>query len=162
MDIYIVRHAIAEDGSPGMPDERRALTADGKRKMKEAAAGFARLKPDVQKIFASPLVRARQTAEIVATELEKEVAELKELSPGYAPASVVAKLQKMTDVQSIMLVGHEPNCSELASYLLSQKSNADLEFKKGAICIIRTDSLSAGAAILLAHYPPAALRAMKK
>ncbi len=84
------------------------------------------------------------------------------MSPGNAPAPVVAKLQKMADVKSVMLVGHEPNCSELASYLLSQKSDADLEFKKGPICSLHTDSLSAGGAVLLAHYPPAALGAMKK
>src|SRR6185436_6950664 len=67
MEIYIVRHAIAEDApSKGTGDAARALTEEGRQKMKEAAAGFAKLEFSIDKIFSSPLIRAKQTAEILA------------------------------------------------------------------------------------------------
>lgn len=162
MQIYIVRHGIAEDGSPGGMDEKRALTAEGKKKMKEAAAGFARLNPDIRRIFASPLVRARQTAEILAIGLKRKVEEMKELSPGYEPEAVVNRLRKFLELESVMLVGHQPNCSELASYMLSADAGIDIEFKKGAICQIHADELRRSSGILIAHYSPASLRTMNQ
>ena len=62
MEIYIVRHAIAEDApSKGTGDAARALTEEGRQKMKEAAAGFAKLKFSIDKIFSSPYVASRST-----------------------------------------------------------------------------------------------------
>jgi phosphohistidine phosphatase len=158
MNIYIVRHAIAEDiprSGPG--DAMRALTAEGRKKMKEAAAGFAKLDPVIDRIFTSPLVRARQTAEIIAKEIDHSIEEMKELAPGHSPSNVCAQLEKLED-DSVMVVGHEPNCSELANYLLG---DCRLEFKKGAICFIECDTPKAGTGILIWHLSPAALRSMK-
>src|SRR5215467_9906384 len=104
MNIYIVRHAIAEDlprSGPG--DAMRALTAEGRKKMKEAAAGFAQLDPVIDRIFTSPLVRARQTAEIIAKEIDHSIEEMKELAPGHRPSDVCAQLEKLDD-DSVMVV----------------------------------------------------------
>lgn len=162
MDIYIVRHGIAEDAARGMSDAKRALTAEGRKKMKEAAEGFAELQPEISRIYASPLVRAWQTAEILGFALKKDVEEMEELVPGSSPSDVVRCLQQLGEVESVMLVGHQPNCSELASYLLSSHGMVNVEFKKGAICHIQIDSLTAGAGSLLSHFPPSALRSMRK
>jgi phosphohistidine phosphatase len=160
MEIYIVRHGIAEDATRGMPDEKRALTPEGRKKMKDAAAGFAGLKPELNSIFASPLVRAWQTAEILASPLKLDVEEMLELAPGYSAGQVLQRLKRTTDLQSVMLVGHQPNCSELASHLLSNRGMVNVEFKKGAICLIQCESLTSGGGVLLAHYPPSALRSL--
>src|SRR5262245_43734150 len=109
MDIYIVRHGIAEEGSRGMSDEKRALTSEGRKKMKEAAGGFAKLGLGVERVFSSPLVRARQTAEILAAPLQRAVEEMSELSPGYGPSDVLRALQHFSGLKSVMLVGHQPN-----------------------------------------------------
>jgi len=161
MDIYIVRHGIAEEATRGMSDEKRALTSEGRKKMKEAAAGFANLELGVSRVFASPLVRAQQTAEILAAPLKLKVEEMPELAPGHSPSEVLRALQEHRSVKGVMLVGHQPNCSDLTSYLLGGNSIVNVEFKKGAICVIYSENLSAGDGILLAHYPPSALRSLE-
>ncbi|HEY4492852.1 MAG TPA: phosphohistidine phosphatase SixA [Acidobacteriota bacterium] len=159
MDIYIIRHAIAEDKG-GKADEVRALTEEGKEKMKEAAKGFARLAPEIDIIFSSPLVRARQTAEIVNSLLKTKVEEMKELSPEFDPEQVCARLGSIKKANSVALVGHEPNCSELMSYLLHGSSGLMIEFKKGGISLLQSDDLSAGSGILILHLSAKALRLM--
>ena len=162
MNIYIVRHAIAEEKSSSGNDAARVLASEGKRKMKEAALGFARLEPEIEKIFSSPLVRALQTAQIIASPLKKKVEELEELAPGRSPQEVLARLVKMRDIGSVMLAGHEPNCSELAAYLLGNSTHLEIEFKKGAICLIQMQSLTPGSGILIWHLSPQVLRLMAR
>jgi phosphohistidine phosphatase len=163
MEIYIVRHAIAEDTSrSGGGDAKRELTSEGKQKMKEAAKGFAKLGRKVDRIFSSPLVRARQTAEILAAESKQTVEEMRELSPAHTPKDVCARLEQLAKSKSVMLVGHEPNCSELASYLLVGPSELDIVFKKGAICFIEADKPAQGAGTLVWHLSPQILRQLGK
>jgi phosphohistidine phosphatase len=125
--------------------------------MKEAAEGFARLDLEIDTIYSSPLVRAIQTAEILAKAIDyKETIEnMEELSPGYSPKDVMQRLQSLKKVETIALAGHEPNCSELASHLLG---DAEVEFKKGAICLIETESLQTGSGNLIWHLSPQILR----
>lgn len=158
MKIYIVRHGIAEDHSKDGTDSARELTDEGRKRMKEAAAGFARLEPDIDHIYTSPLVRARQTAEILAESLGKKVEEMKELAPGHRPSDVWNRIQAFKRRSNLLLAGHEPNCSELAAYLLG---NVNVEFKKGAICLIESNEVSPSSGILIWHLSPAALRWMK-
>lgn len=161
MNILIVRHGIAEEVSPDGSDESRALTEEGRKKMKEEAAGFARLGLKVQRIFSSPLVRAQQTAEFLAVEFKLKVETMKELAPGNPPARVAERLRQFRKEEGVMLVGHEPNCSELASYLLLGSNGLNIEFKKGAICVIESRDAAAGTGDLLVHLSPSALRALK-
>lgn len=163
MDIYIVRHGIAEDiAASGGGDSARALTSEGRQKMKEAAKGFAKLESDIEVIFASPLVRAKQTAEILAAALKKTVEEMKELAPGYSASQLCEKLQSLKRKGNMMLVGHEPNCSDLASYLLEGSTGTSIEFKKGAICMIEVESPHAASGTLRLHLSPMVLRLMGK
>ena len=158
MNIYIVRHAIAEDQPrSGTGDHLRQLSEEGKKKMKEAADGFARMKLEIDAIFCSPLIRAKQTAEIVAKALKKETEEMVELSPGHSPEDVCRKLRGFKKSESVMLVGHEPNCSDLAAYFLGDIA---VEFKKGAICLIESDDLLKHRGTLIWHLSPAVLRLM--
>lgn len=162
MEIYIVRHGIAEEVAPDGSDESRPLSEEGKKKMKEAAAGFASLEKKPQHIICSPLMRARQTAEILAAALKMKVEEWKELAPVHSPAQVCERLRHLKKAESVMLVGHEPNCSELASYLLLGADGLNLEFKKGAFCRIDSRSPEPGTGDLIYLLPPAVLRLMAR
>ncbi len=72
MRLYIVRHAIAAPhGTPGIPDDDGPLTEEGIKKMRQAAAGLRSLDYVPELILTSPLLRARQTAEILMEPLEK-------------------------------------------------------------------------------------------
>src|SRR4051812_3404647 len=78
MHLLIIRHGIAEDGSP---DEARALTEKGRRRMRKIAAGLRRIVPALEVPATSPLVRARETAEIVAHQYDLKPEIVAELSP---------------------------------------------------------------------------------
>lgn len=161
MHLYIVRHGIAEDHSPTGRDEDRALTEEGREKMKEEARGLKRLEPAVEHIFSSPLVRARQTAEIIGAELKMKIDLLKVLAPGHSPAEVCDALKPYKNKASgIVVAGHEPDCSELVSYLLDSPRAINVDFKKGAICLVETASLDMGSGCLIWHLSPKALRLM--
>jgi phosphohistidine phosphatase len=84
---------------------------------------------------------------------------MEELSPAYSPDQVLEKLRSLKKAKSVVLAGHEPNCSELAAHLLN---GAQLEFKKGALCLIESDPVSAGHGILIWHLSPQVLRLMAK
>ncbi|MCI0412673.1 phosphohistidine phosphatase SixA [bacterium] len=159
MRIFILRHAIAEDSAKG-GDSQRALSEEGRRKMRDAAAGFARLELEIDAIYSSPLVRAVQTAEILARAISysAKIETMQELAPGHSPESVGNRLRSLKKSGNIVLSGHEPNCSELASFL---SGGAQIEFKKGAICLIETESTTAGSGILIWHLSPQVLRLMK-
>src|SRR5262249_59652483 len=72
-ELYILRHGIAvEHGTPGIPDDERPLTPEGRRRMRQIARGLRRLDLRPDRIVTSPLPRASATAEIVAGVLEPE------------------------------------------------------------------------------------------
>jgi len=160
MKVFIVRHGIAEDSARG-GDRERALTEEGRKKMKDAAAGFARLNPEVDTIFSSPLVRAVQTAEIIAQALGQKapIEIMEELSPAHSSEDVTRRLRNQKRKGNVILAGHEPNCSDLAGHLLG---GTDMEFKKGAICLIETESLESGSGRLIWHLSPQVARLMAK
>src|SRR5262245_60881229 len=96
-ELYLVRHAIAaERGNDWPDDDKRPLTARGVARFEESVAGLVRLDVAVDEIFTSPLIRARQTAELLAAGLagKPPVKVLDVLAPGHAPGSVMAQLAR--------------------------------------------------------------------
>jgi len=142
-ELYIMRHAIAVDrGSAGFSDDsKRPLTPEGKKKMREIAAGLTRLGLDVDWIVSSPLLRARETAEIVAEEQGSrlQVDFCDALSPGGSPEALITFLAKHSTRKRVLVVGHEPDLSELAARLIGAGRHANLAFKKGGCCLIEFD-----------------------
>jgi phosphohistidine phosphatase len=96
----------------------------------------------VDEIFTSPLVRAKQTADLLASGLSGKPAVkiLDALSPGHTPTSVLAQLARTARRRRIMLVGHEPDLGELAAHLVG--AGRALPFKKGGACRIDVESLT--------------------
>ncbi|MEO6754719.1 MAG: phosphohistidine phosphatase SixA [Chthoniobacteraceae bacterium] len=116
MRLYILRHANAE--TEAATDSARELSEKGREQAHKVAQFCARhgIRPDV--IFASPLVRAQQTAKPVAKELGMEITTAPWLSCGATPEGILAKIPILKDPAAVMLVGHEPDLGELIAHLL--------------------------------------------
>jgi phosphohistidine phosphatase len=159
-ELYLVRHAIAAERSPEWPDDsKRPLTERGIARFKEVVKGLRHLDVGIDEIFTSPLVRARQTAELLAAGIEGKppVKVLDALAPGHTSAAVMSALAKAARRRRIALVGHEPELGELAAYLIG--AGRSLPFKKGGCCRIDVGSLSSRRAGSLVWFiPPGALR----
>ena len=139
-ELYLVRHAVAEERGDAWPDDtKRPLTDDGMARMRKAARGLARLGVSIDVILTSPLVRTRQTAEIVAGALDQKpsLVNIESLAPGGTFTALSADLEKHSRKPRIALVGHEPGIGEIAARLIG--SRHPIEFKKGAICRIDFD-----------------------
>ena len=120
MDLYLLRHGIAEEGKPGMDDPDRALTGTGRSKLKHVLCQVAQAKVVPALILSSPFKRALQTAELAARELgyNREIVRTRALEPGGTPEGVWSEIRALRSEPSIMLVGHNPLLSHLASFLL--------------------------------------------
>ena len=134
MRLYLIRHAIAEERVPGGEgdDFDRALTPEGMRKMRRHVKALVKLGAIPGEIWSSPLVRARQTAEILAAGLggSAKVRLVDALRPDQSPGDVLPQLGRSAH-DSVALVGHEPLLGELAARLLSGRRTDVVEFKKG-------------------------------
>jgi phosphohistidine phosphatase len=144
-ELYLVRHGVAEERGEEWPDDtKRPLTEDGIERMRKAARGLARLGVTIDVALASPLVRARETAQIVVDALHPRpmLVVADSLAPDGSFTAVMADLEKHARKTRLALVGHEPGIGELAARLIG--SRHAIEFKKGAICRIDVDALPPG------------------
>src|SRR5262245_32597368 len=135
MLLYLIRHAIAEERGPGAEgdDFNRVLTPEGVRKMRRHVKALHKLGAIPGEIWSSPLVRARQTAEILSAGLggSASVRLVNALRPNQSPGDVLAQLGR-SGHDSVALVGHEPLMGELAAQLLASRRTDVIEFKKGS------------------------------
>ena len=137
MRLYLMRHGPAGDSESWQGDDRlRPLTGKGQQKVRAAADGLKRLDPGVDVLVSSPLVRARQTADIVAKALHLTVAEQEALAPGFGLTELASLLANHTDAQGVMLFGHEPDFSAVIGQLIATPDAAQVEMKKGACCAL--------------------------
>jgi phosphohistidine phosphatase len=145
MNLYIIRHAIAVDeGTTEYEDDsQRPLTDKGKKKMRQIAKGLRVLGVGFDLILSSPYVRAKETAEILADvfKMKKSVEVSENLVPMGDPDLLIAELNEKYSVDSIALVGHEPELSHLIGLLVSENVSMDMTLKKGGVCSLSTDDL---------------------
>jgi phosphohistidine phosphatase len=137
LELYLIRHGVAADRGDEYPDDsKRPLTSDGVARLRKEAKALDLLGVTFEQILSSPLVRARQTADVFAEIMKAKppVATTDALTPAGSPAAVIQELSKHMRKGSIALVGHEPNMGELAAHLIGAK--VPLPFKKGAIARI--------------------------
>jgi phosphohistidine phosphatase len=160
--LYLVRHAIAAERGDEWPDDtKRPLTAKGIARMREAVEGLRELDVEIGLVLTSPLVRARQTADVLAEGLKPvpKVETLAELGPGGAAARIAEQLAAHDGVEALALVGHEPGLGELAAWLVGSKT--PFAFRKGGVCRIDVTRLPpAGNGQLIWLATPKMLRAL--
>ncbi len=120
MKLYIVRHAAAIERTAEVPEEQRYLTPEGRAFIRKTARTMVEKKVNPDLILTSPLIRAVQTADILAEALSYagplHVAD--ELSPGFGMAALRKVLDTFPAVQELVLVGHEPDLSGVIASLL--------------------------------------------
>jgi len=166
MNLYLLRHGIAaaNDDPENVPDNDRPLTPKGIKRMRKAAKGLRRMGIPFDSILTSPLVRARQTAEIVAQALGlgDHLEEISGLAPGNSVSDLWSSLTPYKDHEHLLLVGHEPFLSTTLGYLLThdEKRSVAVVFKKGGLCRVEIDALPPNKAAAL-HWllTPKQLRA---
>jgi phosphohistidine phosphatase len=168
MELFIVRHGIAEDVSADGSDAGRALTPRGRRRLEKSARALDRLGVAFDRVLFSPLLRAQETAEILMCLCDEdegcESEVVLDLAQPPGP-ELIARLAR-ANVERIALVGHEPWLSQLAAWLVcgwrvfdEGTSAGVFDLGKGGVLHLSGDP-TPGAMALTAAYPPDALVAM--
>lgn len=144
MKLLVIRHGAAMDqeefAQTGESDELRPLTRDGKREMKKIAKGIAKNVKQIDLLATSPLVRGRQTGDIVADEVGVEQQEVTDvLKPEAALEEFVNWCEPHAEKKLVAIVGHEPHLSSLVTWLISGNRESRIELKKGGACLIEFD-----------------------
>jgi len=153
MELFLVRHAIAEPYGPGQPDEARALTPEGRARFRRCVRGLDVLGVTLERLLHSPLLRAVQTAQELTALLQGESV----VTPLLAQAPSVQLLAELDGLASAALVGHEPWMSELLGMLLRERDpRVPVAYKKGAVAWLRGDPRP-GEMELVAFLPPRVL-----
>lgn len=167
LTLVLIRHAIAEDRADfartGRPDSERPLTAEGRRKMRLAAAGLRRVLPELGRLASSPYVRAWQTAEIVSETYDRlSIDKLDAAATGDRDALLDA-LRATPPGTTMAVVGHEPTHGHWTAWLLSGRDAGFVGYKKGECCALEfSREIEPGAARLLWKLRPKQLRALSE
>lgn len=143
MNLYLIRHAIAEEESPTGDDSQRGLTDKGAKKMRQIAKGLRELGVEFDYILTSPYIRAEHTAEILGDvlKMKKRIVTSENLAPTGSPDQLLAEINEKYSVNSLAIVGHEPYLSNLVGLLTADGSPIEMTFKKGGVCYLTTDDL---------------------
>ncbi len=141
MRIYLMRHAEAADATASGHDEPRPLTARGERQAREIGAALAAAGDRPELILASPLVRTRQTGQLVAGLVGARLETWDLLSPGADPERVLAALHDRAGAaDTVMLVGHQPDMGALLAHAIGHPHA--WPFKKGAVAKVEGGTLA--------------------
>jgi phosphohistidine phosphatase len=162
MRCYFLRHGPA--GDPGDfqgADFDRPLTGEGQDRMAREAKTIAELSLDLDLILTSPLVRAKQTAAIVASGLKLRNAPLEDerLGLGFDAKALASILREHADANAIMLVGHEPSMSQTIGQLVG---GARIDLKKGGLACVNLPSAASSEGQLAWLIPPKVLALGKR
>jgi len=154
MELYLLRHGAAvERGTKGYEaDADRPLAAKGRKQIRYAVAALKNMGISFDLILTSPFVRARETATLLAQSLK--LSRCLELADELKPETSREKvIQRLTGLKSIpkqaLLVGHEPDLGELASWLLTGTVSERFPLKKGGMIRLDIPRLKAGQCAVL-------------
>jgi phosphohistidine phosphatase len=163
MDILLIRHGQAVDEAPGLGDAGRWLTAKGRKVTRKVARWLD--EKDARRptsFWTSPLVRAVQTAEVVAAEtrFKGEILARPQLSPGHDPGDLLKLLAAEPVEGPLALVGHEPSLSLIAGALLGDTGVAEL--KKSGVMAIAWDAATGGPGKVRFVFDPILMKSEKR
>jgi phosphohistidine phosphatase len=148
MELYFLRHGEADWPEWKKSDDERPLTKRGKREMRDVAKFLDRLKVRPNLIVTSPLPRAAQTAEIAADYLKAKLRKDELLAPGFG-ASKLRTVLKRHRARVLMLVGHEPDFTQV----ISELTGASLKLSKAGVALVDVDPESEQGKLLWL-FPP--------
>jgi len=132
MRLFFLRHGVAENREDWHgEDADRPLTAAGREQMEQIAAGLAILNLGIDGIMTSPYARANESARIAAEGVRAPVSTSDELRPGATLAGLLRLLQAHGHASRLLLVGHEPDFSQMIGELIATPRSARLILKKG-------------------------------
>jgi phosphohistidine phosphatase len=136
MDLWLLRHAAAQDAAPSGRDEDRALTPQGVARAAAVSRGLALLAPTIEVVLSSPYRRARETAEAAARALGVEgVIESSALEPGRTASEVLRQLSA-APWSRVLLVGHEPLLGSVVGLVVFGDESHDVPLRKAALARI--------------------------
>jgi phosphohistidine phosphatase len=144
MELYLLRHGIAEDGHANQPDHLRALVPEGERRLRQVLKRAAAADVSPSLILSSPFLRAKQTAALADEILpgKRDILHSDTLTPMGRPDEVWEEIRTHRAEASLLLASHEPLCSQLTAYLLRCPA-LRLDYKKGMLVRIDFDGFSA-------------------
>ena len=153
MFLYLLRHA---DAMPtARSDAARVLTENGVLQAQQVGQFCRKHKLLPEIILTSPYHRAEQTARLFATEINQP--KLVEVAPflgcGMDPETALNKLMGYKELESAMLVGHEPDLGELASLLLGSSYPGKIRIKKASLTVFELDITHPDSAVLQFSLP---------
>jgi phosphohistidine phosphatase len=151
MLLYLLRHAEAEKVAAS--DELRQLSKKGERQSEKAARFCERNEIQITSIFSSPILRARQTADIVALRLKKKTIAKSWLTAGMNPDEALRELTGFRRYRSVMIVGHEPDFSRLAAHLLGMPFGDNIRIRKASLTCIQISNFEPKAGALQFMLP---------
>lgn len=154
MHLYFLRHGEADWPNWKKPDDERPLTDFGKKEMRDVAKVLDRLKVRPDLIVTSPLPRASQTAEIAADYLKGKLREDELLAKGFGIDELEIVLKRHR-AKRLMLVGHEPDFTEVISAL----TGASLRLSKAGVALIEVDPAKMEGELLWLFPPKLARKA---
>lgn len=136
MELYVVRHAAAEEPDEARwPDDERPLTEKGASEFVSLVAKLDELPDRFDLIASSPLLRARQTADLLFEETgARRRDQWYEMRPEAEPRETIKRILKEGPEQ-LAIVGHQPHIGRLLS-LLTTGIDAEGRFRKGAIALV--------------------------
>jgi phosphohistidine phosphatase len=127
MKLYFMRHGEASDDAP--TDELRPLTEKGRERIKFAAKALRRINVTLDTIYASPRVRAQQTASLIAETQDLAVETREELNFSFTVEALKKLLAGKPEEAHILMVGHNPSISEVIMAI----SGSNVNMKTGSI-----------------------------
>jgi phosphohistidine phosphatase len=164
MHLLVVRHGIAEDreefAATGQDDSLRPLTAEGRTKMERNARALRRALGSVDALATSPLVRAAETATIVAAAFDEPPLDTVDaLVPEAKPSALLPWLRRHDDTTTVAVVGHEPHLGTLVAWLVTGRAEPGIPLKKGGACLLEFDGRpDAGRATMLWMLTPGLMK----
>jgi phosphohistidine phosphatase len=139
--LYFVRHATASDIAPS--DAERELTKEGREESRILGVALVRLGAKPDQILSSPLLRAQQTAVMVARELKfsGEVDLVDELCNGHSLAQLLRAIKNLDAAREIILTGHIPSLAEHLAALLGSGNPGALSMGKASVACVELADL---------------------
>lgn len=152
MKLFIMRHAQASFNAPS--DRERPITEKGIEQTKRLISENKSSLADVNLIWSSELLRARQTAELVSECLNLNSTQKDFLSPDDDVRQVVHELKKLDDDICLLIVSHQPLVGELVSYLVNANVHQAHPYATSEVMALEMEYLEPGMASLLKQYLP--------